>query len=225
MQQRVALDDAGRNGRIDATHEKHRLHAGLNMLVGVAKGVARRRASGRHHVAVSAKPETHRDFARNRAHGSARNAKQADLLDVSGVPETVLFLGKLLRASTRAENHADLALLREPHRGVVEPRIFERLGRGGDGQRHYAGNVLAFARIDPGEFLEIANLARDFHRQAAGVEATDPLDARFSCENRLGKGRVANAIGANDAHAGDDDAWKHASFNLIPVRADTLQAN
>ena len=115
----------------------------------------------RDHVAVAAKSEAHADFAGKRSHGAAGNAEQADLLDVSAMPEPVLLLGKFLRAAARAQNHADLALFFHRHGGGIEAGILDRFGRGGDSQRHYAGDVFAFARVHPGKFVKLRNFAGD----------------------------------------------------------------
>ena len=130
-QQRVALDDSRRDRRIHAAHQKHRQHARLDVLVGVADGIGRRSAARGHHVAVAAKAEAHADFAGDRAHGAAGDAEQADLLDVSAVPEPVLLFGKFLRAAAGAENHADLALFVHRHGGGIEARVLDGFGRGG----------------------------------------------------------------------------------------------
>ena len=99
------------------------MHSCLNVLVGIANGVGRRRAARRDHVAIAAKSEAHADFAGQRAHGAAGDAEQADLLDVSGVPEPVLLFGKFLSATARAEDHANLALLLHRHVGVIDAGV------------------------------------------------------------------------------------------------------
>src|SRR5437879_9472468 len=58
-QQRVSLDNSRRNRRVNAAHQKHRLHTGLNVLIGVANRVGRRSAARRYHVAVPAETKSH----------------------------------------------------------------------------------------------------------------------------------------------------------------------
>ena len=157
-------------------------------------------------MTVAAAAEAHGDFARDRAHGSAWDAKQADLLDVSGVPEAVLLFGKLLRAAARAEDHADLALLVERHRVVVEAGVFQCFVGSGHGQRHYARYVLALARIDPGELVEFRNFSGNVHGQAAGIEARNAFDARSAFKHGARERILADAVRADHAHSGDDDA-------------------
>ena len=152
-------------GRIHATHQKHGQHAGLNMLVGVTDGVGGRSAARSHHVAVAAKSKTHADFAGQRSHGAAWNAEKADLLDVSAMPEPVLLFGKFLGAAPGPENHANLTLLLHRHGGGIESRVLDGFRGRGHGQRHHAGNVFAFARVHPGQFVKLGNLARDLYRQ------------------------------------------------------------
>ena len=114
-QQRVSLDDPRRNRGVNAAHQKHRLYAGLNVLISVANRVCRRSAARRNHVAVSAESETHADFARDRPHRSAGNAENADLFHVPAMPQPVLLFGKFLRAAARPENHANLAFFLHRH--------------------------------------------------------------------------------------------------------------
>src|SRR5580700_9118628 len=104
-QQSVAFDNAGSDWRIHAADQKHRLHAGLNVLIGVAECVRGGCTAGGDHMTVASKAEAHTDFAGDRAHGSARNAEEADLLDVSGMPEPVLFFGEFLCATACAKDH------------------------------------------------------------------------------------------------------------------------
>src|SRR5262249_40590895 len=109
-QQRIAFDDAGGDCRIYASNQKHRLHTGLNMLIGVADRISRRGTACGDYVAVSAKAKAHADFAGDRAHGPAGDTEQAGFLFLSRVPQPVLLFGKFLRAATRAENYSDLTL-------------------------------------------------------------------------------------------------------------------
>ena len=81
--------------------------------------------------------------------------------------------------------------------------------RGGDRQRYDAGNVLALARIHPGEFVKLWNFAGDVYRQGGRIEARNALHTRLSCEKGQAEGFFANAIGADNAHSGDDDARNH----------------
>src|SRR5438445_13604472 len=105
-QQGITFDEARRDRRIYATDQEHGLHSGVHVLVGITEGVRGGSAAGGDYVAVPSKSEAHTDFTRDRAHGSARNAEQADLLDMPGMPEPVLFLGELLRAAARAQDYA-----------------------------------------------------------------------------------------------------------------------
>src|SRR4029077_4594870 len=205
-QERVSLNDAGSNRCIHAARKKHGLHTGLNVLVGVADCFARRGAARGHYVAVAAAAEAHRDFARDRAHGAAGNAEQADLLDVSRVPKPVLLFGKFLRATARSQNHAYLALLVERHRRVVESGIFQSLVGSGHGERHYSRYMLALARVDPGEFIEFRNLSGNVYRQAAGIKTRNTLDARSALKHGARERILADAVGADYAHSGNDDA-------------------
>src|SRR5215469_15996682 len=121
--ERIALDDSRCDRSVYPSNKKHRLNARLDMLVGEPKRVARRRTARRDHVAVSTETKAHGDFAGDRPHGSARNAEQADLLDMTGVPEPILLLRKLLRSPSGAENHTDLPLLFERHLRGIEACI------------------------------------------------------------------------------------------------------
>ena len=207
-QQRVAFDDARGDRRIHAAHQKHRQHARLNMLVGIADGVGRRSAARRHHVAVAAKSKAHADFAGQRSHSAAGNAEQADLFYVSAVPEAVLLLGKFLRAAAGSQNHADLALLLHRHGGGIEAGILDGFGGCGNGQRHDAGDMLALARVHPRQFVKFGNFAGDMYRQGGRIEARDAFYAGFAGEKGAAKGFFAYAVGADDAHSSDDDPRK-----------------
>ena len=139
------------------------------------------------------------------------------------MPEPVLLLGKLLGAAPGTEDHADLALLVEGHGGIVEAGVLKSFGGGRDGERDDTRHVLAFARIDPGQFVELGNLACNMHGQAGGIEAGDALDPGFTSQHGMGEGIVADAIRADHAHPGDDDARKHAGANQMEPGADCLQ--
>ncbi len=76
-------------------------------------------------MTVAAKAEPHADFAGDRAHGAARNAEQADLLHVSGMPKPVLFFGELLRAAAGAEDYADFPFLVHRHGGGIQPGVLD----------------------------------------------------------------------------------------------------
>ena len=207
-QQRVALDDSGSDWRIYATDQKHGLHACLNVLIGVTEGVGGRSASGGDHVAVAAKAEAHADFAGNRAHGSAGNAEQAHLLDVSGMPEPVLFFGEFLGAAAGAEDHADFAFFVHRHGRRVEAGVPDGFAGGGYCQGYDAGHVLALTRIDPGEFVKFGNLAGNVHREVGGIKPRNALHAGLSRKNGAAEGFFADAVRADHADSGDNHAGK-----------------
>src|SRR5580658_3937742 len=211
-QKGVAFDDASGDWRVNSTHQKHRLHSRLNMLVGITKGIGGRSTTGGDHVAVPAKTEAHADLARNRAHSSAWNTEQADLLDVAGMPKPVLFFRELLRAATRPEDYADLAFFLHAHCGWIESGVLDSFARCGNGQGHHPGNMLALAGIDPGEFVELGNLARDVYRKVGRIKARNAFDAGFSRENGTAKGLLADAVGADHAHSSDNHARKRHQF-------------
>ena len=71
--------------------------------------------------------------------------------------------------------------------------------------------MLPLVRVNPGQFVKAGNLARDLHRQVAGVEARDPPNPACTVERRSAKCLVADAIRADHAHAGDDDSSFHAA--------------
>ena len=164
-------------------------------------------------MAVAAKAKAHADFAGNGAHGAAGNAEQADLLDVSGMPEPVLFFGKFLRAAAGAEDHADFALLlhRTWRRGS-SAGVLNGFGRGGNRQRHDARDMFALARVDPGQFVEFRNFAGNVHRQVGRIETRNAFDAGFARKNGAAKSFFAHAIRADDAHSGDHYAREHSSL-------------
>src|SRR5207302_3105538 len=167
-QQRIAFDNSGRDGRIHTAHQEHRLHASLNVLVGVTDGVSGRGAAGSDYVAVPAKAEAHADFAGKRAHCAAGNAEDTDLLYVSAVPEPILFLGKFLRAAPGTEDHANLPFLVQRHGCGIEASILDCFCRSSKHQRHDARNVLAFTRIHPGQFVKLRNLAGNVYWERRG---------------------------------------------------------
>ena len=143
------------------------------MLVGITDGVSGRGAAGRHYVAVAAKSEAHADFAGKRAHCAAGNAEDAHLLHVSAVPKPILLLGKFLRAAPGAQDYANLPFLVQRHGYGIETRISDCFCRGSKRQWHGAGNVLAFTRIHPGQFVKLRNLAGYVYRERRGVKARD----------------------------------------------------
>src|ERR1700756_4558016 len=98
MNHGVALDNPFRDRRIHTAGDEYWLHAGLNMLVGVADGVSRRSGARGHDVAVSAKAKFHADFAGDGPHGSARYAEDADLFFFAAVPKAIHLFGKFLSA-------------------------------------------------------------------------------------------------------------------------------
>jgi len=60
--------------------------------------------------------------------------------------------------------------------------------------------------IHPGELVEAGDLASDLDVEFTGIEAGDAADAAAAFEKTFSECRAANAIRADDAHAGDDDA-------------------
>ena len=126
-----------------------------------------------------------------------------------------MLLGKFLRAAAGAEDDADLALFLERHGDMIERGIFEGFRRRGHRQRNNARYVLAFARVDPSEFVEAGNLPRNVHRQAAGIEARDALDARLPGQNGTSKCVVPDPVGADHTHSCNDDARQHARASLM----------
>ena len=93
------------------------------------------------------------------------------------------------------------------------PASCKRLGGGGNRQGHDARNMLALAGIHPGQFVELRNFARDMHRQVGRIEAGNALHARLARQNGAAEGFLADAIGTDHAHAGNNDAREHAGFS------------
>src|SRR5579863_7461174 len=162
-------------------------------------------------MTVAAESEAHADFARDGAHRAARDAEQADLLNVVGMPEPVLFFRKFLCAASSAEDDSDLAFLIHRHRGGIEAGVLDGFARRGDSERHDTGNVLAFTSINPGKLIKFGDLAGDVHRQFRWIETRNAFYSGFSRENGAAKSFLADAIRADHAHAGDNYASSHRS--------------
>ena len=77
------------------------------------------------------------------------------------------------------------------------------------GQRNGARDVFALVRVNPCQLVEILHLAGNLHRQIAGIEAANALHPAGSGQNSAAEGLVADAVGADHAHSGDDDAFFH----------------
>src|SRR5579872_283102 len=176
-------------------------------------------------MAVAAEAEAHGDFARQRAHGATRNAEEAHLLDVSGVPKAVLLFGELLGSAAAAEDHADLALFVHGHCFGIEAGVANGFVRSGDGQGNDAGNVLALTRIDPGEFIEFGDFSGNVNWKSGSIEAGDPLDARLAGENGPAEGFFTDAVRTDDADSGDRDTWQHRSFDAGLLLPQFIHAN
>src|SRR5437867_5632335 len=73
--------------------------------------------------------------------------------------------------------------------------------------------MFTLARVDPCEFIEVLNLARDVHRQERRVKSRDSLHARRARKNGAAEGVLADAVRADHAHAGDDHAF-HCRFKI-----------
>ena len=79
----------------------------------------------------------------------------------------------LLRAAPGAQDYANLPFLVQRHGYGIETRISDCFCRGSKRQWHGAGNVLAFTRIHPGQFVKLRNLAGYVYRERRGVKARD----------------------------------------------------
>jgi hypothetical protein len=69
--------------------------------------------------------------------------------------------------------------------------------------------VLALVPIDPGELVEVADLAGYLHGQRAGVEARNPFDSTLTRENCAAECVPANSVRTNDTHSRDYDPLQH----------------
>jgi hypothetical protein len=58
--------------------------------------------------------------------------------------------------------------------------------------------MFPLARIYPGEFIKVWDFAGDVYRQIGRIETRDSFYPRFSSQNRLAKGCLTHAIGADD---------------------------
>src|SRR6185437_1093342 len=74
-------------------------------------------------------------------------------------------------------------------------------------QRHHAGDVLALVWLNPGQFVEIADFARDLHRLLAGIEAADAGYAALARQHCPAEGFPANPVRTDHTHSSDDDSF------------------
>ena len=100
-------------------------------------------------------------------------------------------------AAAGAQQHTDFALLFHAH-GRQRIRIkacgLQRFARRGNGHGHGAGDVLAFVRVHPGEFVEIFQFAGNVHRQFLGIEAGDVGHTAFARQKRAAKLSVPQTV-------------------------------
>src|SRR5262249_43358811 len=143
----------------------HRHGSKTNLIERISQGVCGRGAVCRDNVAGTTKTKAHGDFAGERAHGAGGNAKETGLFFVAGMPKSVLLFGKFLRTTAGAENNTNAALLVWSHSWRIEAGVSQSLRGSSDRKRNRARNVLAFTGVDPGEFVEVLNLAGDVNRQ------------------------------------------------------------
>ena len=120
--------------------------------------------------------------------------------------QVVLLFGELLGASAGADKDTEAAKFGEREFRGIDAGMVHGLGSGGQGQGEEAGDMAAFFLVDPGEFVEAGDFARDLNRDVAGVEAGDAANAAAAGEDGLGEGLTADAVRTDHAHAGDDDA-------------------
>src|SRR5690348_14336648 len=77
--------------------------------------------------------------------------------------------------------------------------------------------MLAFARIDPCELIEISDLTRNLHRQITRVKARDALYPAFSREYRAAECIFSNSVWAYYTHTSNDGAFGHRFGPSVPI--------
>ena len=98
------------------------------------------------------------------------------------------------------------------------PRILNRFVCCGNRKRHYARNVLALARIHPGEFIKLRNFAGNVNRQGRRIEAGNAFDSRFTRKNGPAKRFFADAVGTDNTHSSDHYTREHVGFRCLRER-------
>ena len=120
------LHDRRRDRRVSSTGDEMIGQTETDEVKSIAERVGGRSAIRGHDVAQTAKAETHGNFTGERAHRPGWNTEDAGLLDVSGMPEAVLFFREFLRSATRSQDDSDLALFFRRHGLRIESGVSDR---------------------------------------------------------------------------------------------------
>src|SRR5215472_3047239 len=212
--QREGLHNAEGQGSIHAAHQHGRVGSEPDLPGRVGYGVGRGRAAGSDHMTQAAKAKAHAHLARHGAHGAAGDGEQAYLFDLARVVKMVLELGKLLRASARSQNYADLTLLVEGELCRIDAGVGERFRRGCDRQWHTARNMLTFPCFYPVQLVEVLNLAGNLDGKLGSIKAGDEFYAAAALHNGAAKSCFSDSIRADHTHPRNDGPFQHKCVSI-----------
>jgi hypothetical protein len=69
--------------------------------------------------------------------------------------------------------------------------------------------MLAFPHIDPGEFVEVRDFARNLDGQRRRIKTRNAFHAGFACQNGATESLFAYSVGADNTHSTNHYPGKH----------------
>ena len=75
--------------------------------------------------------------------------------------------------------------------------------------------MFALARVHPRQFVEFRNFPGHLHWQAGRIKTRNALYSGLARQNGAAESFFANAVGADHAHAGDDDARNRGILQFV----------
>src|SRR5262249_44109531 len=160
-------------------------------------------------MAQAAKAKAHAHLARHGAHGAAGDGEQAYLFDLARVVKMVLEFGKLLRASARSQNHADLTLRVKRELCRIDAGVGKRFRCRCDRQWDTPRNMFTFPCLYPVQLVEVLNLAGNLDGKLGSIKAGDEFYAAAAAHNGAAKSSFSDSIGADHAHPRNDGPFQH----------------
>src|ERR1700693_4339325 len=130
--------------------------------------------------------------------------------------QPILLLGKFLRPSAGADDHAKAPVLLQGQGSSIEPSVIQSLSGRRQRQWQHSRNVFSIALFHPSQLVKIRNLASDLHRNFRRIETRNAPHPAPSAQNALRKSSIPHAVRTNHSHSGYHDS----SFQTPPRKPD-----
>jgi len=200
------------HGRFGAAADHDIGLAQADQIRGIDEGVSRRSASGGYRVVGPLVAVAHGDHAGCHVGDGHGHEEGTDTARAAGHEGGAILFDGADAADAATDHDADARLVQPLD--TLETGVFDGLGGRADRVLEESVEALGFLGLDVGFDVEVLHLAGDTGTKICRIEVGDGSDARTAFDESFPEGLERGAHGADDPHASDDDALRHAVHSL-----------